>query len=103
MSDDWLMMDFSLFPNEQKSGLTLEEINKVINDTSINANDQSQSANQHYTNPIGDKQLLQEQLRSVPEATRKRNNWALKLYKEFYIFWKDRHTFSYRQQQCDHQ
>ena len=35
-----------------------------------------------FTKPVGDKQLTNEQQRSVSSGTRKRNDWALKLYEE---------------------
>jgi len=80
MSDlDWPMMDFSWFPKEQISGLTLEEINDFINNVK---KDDKNTNNQHFTNPVGDDQLIQEQQKSVT-GTKKRNNWALKLYDEW--------------------
>ncbi len=89
MSDhfEWPIIDFSLFPNEQISGLTLEEINDFVNEKSIEPStsrlEVDNTTDRHFSNPVGDDQLRKEQEQSIPKGTRKRNNWALNLYDEW--------------------
>ena len=59
--------------------------NCPVDSTLQNPDNQTTSTADHpkpFTKPVGDKQLTNEQPRSVPSGTRKRNDWALKLYEE---------------------
>ena len=75
---NWPMLDFSLFPNNEISGLTLEEINEVIAkqpETSGNS-----ERNNRFASPISDNDLQQKYVDSIPKGTKKRNKWAINQY-----------------------
>lgn len=102
-NDNWPMLDFSLFPDEMISGLTLPEINEYMNngvshksfledlqeDTLLNFNQistdgPSTSTSKQFAPPVDDTTLTTLQLNSIPKGTKNINSWACNLYSQWH-------------------
>lgn len=101
--DQWPILDFSKFPNNMISGLTIEEINEALSNVE-NENQQSNSTSasspaldnnsydtpttssngngtrKRFAEPVSDDQLQKRAAEQVPEGTKNRNKWACNIY-----------------------
>ena len=99
--DQWPLLDFSKFPGNMISGLTIEEINEVLTDIEKeeqqrNLTSPSSSAletaetspisanvngtRKRFAEPVSDQQLQKRAAEQVPDGTKNRNKWAVTLY-----------------------
>lgn len=96
--DDWPIIDFSKFPHDMISGLTIEEINEVLagnkeqqqenitlSGSSVQNEERQKSAcvsktRKRFAEPVTDQQLLEQAAEQVPDGTKNRNKWAVNLY-----------------------
>lgn len=101
-SNVWPVLDLSKFQNNMISGLSLDEINKIMNENDDVVlpelpdnlsfmqdllNDDSSfpsSSNLHFTSPAGDSMIEKAIDESIPAGTKKRNNWAISLYEKWH-------------------
>ena len=84
--DDWPILDFSKFDNGMISGLTLEEINRVLNPTYSEAildadEDQGQSSRFGASLEIKEVEDLNSSVKS--KNTLKRDKWASNIYMDW--------------------
>ena len=86
MDADWPMLDFSLFPNETISGLSLSEINEVMSASeAILANDVSPGiTTTNFAAPISDETVSLRVMANTPQSTRNRDKWSLNVYEKWH-------------------
>ena len=96
MEDEWPEIDFNTFPGNMISGLTYEEIVAVCNKdaTTIPIPNElsypvmnepttsSNACNSRFANPLTDDESTALQSSSIPQNTKRRNAWTLKLFEE---------------------
>lgn len=92
---EWPMLDFSTFPDNQISGLTLQEINEYIMASEIEINEtipststttrtierpaENETISKRF-NEVSDKEIEKAKAMSIPKGTQCRNTWAINLY-----------------------
>ncbi|MEL7308526.1 MAG: DUF3504 domain-containing protein [Pseudomonadota bacterium] len=86
---DWPLLDFSDFPNEMISGMTLREIQDHVNENNDNTgyttNDSYDIAHKapqssRFAEPVGDAELHKKKKSTIPVGTNNRNNWSMNLF-----------------------
>ena len=86
--DDWPLLDFSDFPNEMISGMTLPQIQnhasqKIFN-REYHSNDvhlaPNESTSSRFAEPISDADLHRKKINAIPAGTKNRNNWSTNMF-----------------------